>query len=604
MTTNTITPKVIETDVVIGSPYNFNVPVASELEIFVEFLNELGEDVTADITYELLTSASVVSLLLDTSTVEILTWVGVGLFPVVNTLTIYRRTSDVQQTVYEFRADISVETAQEVDRLTRAQQDAFEKLDTLEAEIEGIESNINPDIDTDSLVDGSVTTPKIADLAVTTDKINNNSVTEVKLTTGSVTNTKLGANAVTAVKISNNAVTEDKILNGAITTNKISNNAVTEDKILNAAVTSAKLAQDVLDRFDQNIPFKFSVSTFNSNRLRIEAAEVTLNDSSKLSASTGSSLITFDGMEIDLISGNTYDLLGVLTGSNVFTLPIPSVGQYRTYLVQAEYEAVNSLGKTPLVLSIVGGQQAPILGNQVYPELGLNQELSIGYVTVQEAAGSLAPLLDSNMVTIDCNSNHEPYNNISRIRVVSHTFIVGQKLIPVYWNGTAWLAADGSDVTTLATHLILEVISNEEFTLAYSGRIFFPAHGLNIGAYYFLGEATGILDLVEADDFSNPVLQVETDEYFTLLGWRANEKSITNNIAGIDTILTDLLMSTPTIFVSSLAILKSIQVYDTVRKQLVKSEVEIRIDDINPNTFTLFSTSSWIDLRIDLIGVK
>ena len=127
--------------------------------------------------------------------------------------------------------------------------------------------------------------------------------------------------------------------------------------------------------------------------------------------------------------------------------------------------------------------------------------------------------------------------------------------------------------------------------------------GLTVGAYYFLGEATGILDLVEADDFSNPVLQVETNEYFTLLGWRANEKSITNNIVGVDQVITDLLMSTPTIFNSSLAILYSIQVYDTVRKR-VHDEIEVRIDDINPARFTLFSTKNWLDLRIDLVGVK
>jgi hypothetical protein len=264
---------------------------------------------------------------------------------------------------------------------------------------------------------------------------------------------------------------------------------------------------------------------------------------------------------------------------------------------------VNSLGKTPLVISFVGGQQDITLGDQTYPELESDQELSLGYMTTQESGGSLADLVDSNLVTLNCSSNHEPYNNIARIRVASHTFTVGHKLIPVYWNGSAWVAADGSDVSTLATHLILEVISATEFTIAYSGRIFMPAHGLTAGAYYFLGEATGVLDLIEADDFSNPLLQVEDADYFTLLGWRANEKSITNNVAGVDQIITDLAASTPTAFVSNLAILYSIQVYDTVRKQ-VHEDIEIRIDDIAPNTFTLFSSTAWLDLRIDLVGVK
>ncbi len=603
MTTPVITPKVIYSDVIEAVPYNYNVPVDSEVEVIVEFVDVDGNDLLADITYNLILTKSMGSLLFDTNTIE-LTWVGAGTIPLVNTLTIYRKTSELQQTVFEFNADISIETAQEVDRLTRAQQDTNEKLDSIDLALENINDNINPIIVEANLTDGAVTTIKIADAAVTEAKIADGSVTASKLGSGAVTNVKLAANSVTETKILNGAVTSAKIVDEAITTAKILDDAVTTAKIADTSITEAKLATDVLSLFDQNIPFRLSTSTYSSNRVRIEAAEIPLNNSSKIAIGTGTSIIKFDGLEIDFVTGHTYSLTNVLVGTGVYTFPIPSAGQYRTYLIEASFDAVNAVGKTPLILDVVGGQEAPILGNQVYPELSSERELAIGYVTVQESGGSLAAIVNTNLVTLE-NSSNNNYNNIARIRVASHLFNVGDKLVPVYWNGSAWVEADGSDIETLATHLIIEVLSATEFTLAYSGRIFAPAHGLSVGAYYFLGEDTGVLSLIEADDFSNPLLQVEDANYFTLLGWRANQKFVTTDITGVERILVPTLTSsTPTLFTSSLVNIYSISVYNTTRKKIDTDEIEIRIDDIEPNKFTLFSTSNWLDLRVDLIGVK
>ena len=208
MTTPAVTPKIDYPNVIEATPYNFNVPVADPTEIIVEFVDENGLDISADITYELITAKSMGSLLFDTNTVEI-TWVGAGSMPALNTLTIFRKTSEVQQTVYEFRADISVETAQEVDRLTRNQQDVNEKLDEIDTAIENIGDNINPMIDTAQLVDG----------AVTEDKLDNGSVTTAKIANGAITTGKLNASSVSESKISPNAVSTSKIQNTAITTN-------------------------------------------------------------------------------------------------------------------------------------------------------------------------------------------------------------------------------------------------------------------------------------------------------------------------------------------------------------------------------------------------
>lgn len=72
-----------------------------------------------------------------------------------------------------------------------------------------------------ALLDGAVTTAKIADEAVTTGKI--------------------GDSAINTAKINNSAVTTAKIADGAVTTPKINNGAVTTAKIEDDAVTPAKL---------------------------------------------------------------------------------------------------------------------------------------------------------------------------------------------------------------------------------------------------------------------------------------------------------------------------------------------------------------------------
>lgn len=101
-------------------------------------------------------------------------------------------------------------------------------------------------IDTEHLVNGSVTNVKLADYAVTASKILSGAVTDVKLAANSVTNEKIADNAVGTDELSANAVTNAKIANDAVTASKIQNGAVTENKIENDAVTNAKIADNAV----------------------------------------------------------------------------------------------------------------------------------------------------------------------------------------------------------------------------------------------------------------------------------------------------------------------------------------------------------------------
>ena len=133
MSTNLIVPIVTYTNISSDTPYNYNVPVASESEVGVKLLNVNGVDLvdSGDADYILFTAKSSGSTLFDISSVEI-TWVGLGVIPAVTTLVISRETSAAQITEFELGSDLAVATSSEVDRLTRSQQDYDSKFDALD----------------------------------------------------------------------------------------------------------------------------------------------------------------------------------------------------------------------------------------------------------------------------------------------------------------------------------------------------------------------------------------------------------------------------------------------------------------------------------------
>lgn len=94
----------------------------------------------------------------------------------------------------------------------------------------------------DALVDGSVSTAKLANGAVTTAKLADNAVTTVKITDSNVTTAKIADNAITTVKILDSNVTTAKIADNAITNVKMADNSVNTAEIVDSAITTAKIA--------------------------------------------------------------------------------------------------------------------------------------------------------------------------------------------------------------------------------------------------------------------------------------------------------------------------------------------------------------------------
>jgi hypothetical protein len=76
-------------------------------------------------------------------------------------------------------------------------------------------------VDTDAIIDGAVTQPKLAGSSVGQAQLADNTVTHAKLVDGAVGQTKLGDGVVTAAKLADNAVTLPRIASGSVDNSKI-----------------------------------------------------------------------------------------------------------------------------------------------------------------------------------------------------------------------------------------------------------------------------------------------------------------------------------------------------------------------------------------------
>lgn len=94
----------------------------------------------------------------------------------------------------------------------------------------------------DDIVDGIVTTLKLADDAVTQAKLAAAAVGSTELQAGSVLAAKLADAAVEVGKIANNAVTGPAIASDAVTAGKVAADAITAREIAAGAVTAAEIA--------------------------------------------------------------------------------------------------------------------------------------------------------------------------------------------------------------------------------------------------------------------------------------------------------------------------------------------------------------------------
>jgi len=76
-------------------------------------------------------------------------------------------------------------------------------------------------------------------------------------------------------------------------------------------------------------------------------------------------------------------------------------------------------------------------------------------------------------------------NTALPVTQVDHGFAVGDQ---VYSDGAAWFLALATDPSTLRQGTVAQVVSNNQFLLAFEGVMDWPAHGLRVGAIQYLSD--------------------------------------------------------------------------------------------------------------------
>ena len=141
---------------------------------------------------------------------------------------------------------------------------------------------VNPNIVSDNIPSGAVTTAKIASNAVTAgklatgavtaSKIENGAVQQAHISVGAVTEPKIDAGAVTTAKIADGAVTWEKIADETIIDNNIRDNAIHAGKLIGFSLSPADILghyptlQDLLDWLDTYSARELATISFTTEK--------------------------------------------------------------------------------------------------------------------------------------------------------------------------------------------------------------------------------------------------------------------------------------------------------------------------------------------------
>lgn len=112
------------------------------------------------------------------------------------------------------------------------------KITTLKGKTSG--DDVYPNVLTQNIPDGGVTTAKIADSSITSGKVADGAITTTKIGDGNVTTAKIPDSAITTAKIADDAVTTAKVGTGAITNTKIADDSITKPKIRDGEISPEK----------------------------------------------------------------------------------------------------------------------------------------------------------------------------------------------------------------------------------------------------------------------------------------------------------------------------------------------------------------------------
>lgn len=192
--------------------------------------------------------------------------------------------------------------------------DTIDGLDTATNVQDAIEGTIGliRQISETQVLDGSITTAKLASEAVTAAKLAAGAVTDAKLADGAVVDGKVGAGAVGTTNLKDSAVTTAKLADGAVTAGKLAEGAVTGTAIGAGSVNSEKLGQYAVTTE------KLAGASVTTEKIAPNAVSTQYNGTLAVAGWSGSAapytqavtvtgVLDTDGPMVDLIPSDTYN---------------------------------------------------------------------------------------------------------------------------------------------------------------------------------------------------------------------------------------------------------------------------------------------------------
>lgn len=107
-------------------------------------------------------------------------------------------------------------------------------------------NSVYPNIKTQNIPDGGVTTAKILDEAVTSGKLSANSVTSDKIVAGAITTAKIATEAITREKIGSRVITSDQIAHLTIKGVNIATKTIAGLNLIDHTITPTQASDDFI----------------------------------------------------------------------------------------------------------------------------------------------------------------------------------------------------------------------------------------------------------------------------------------------------------------------------------------------------------------------
>ena len=140
-------------------------------------------------------------------------------------------------------------------------------------------------VTTDKILAAAVTSAEIQDAAVTTAKIADISITGAKIKDAAITGSKIANGAISNLLIANGSVDDSKLANDSVTNQKIENSSVDSDKIVDGSITNAKMAADSVNTSEL---VDNSVTTIKIANLNVTEGKLALGSVTNTKLATGS----------------------------------------------------------------------------------------------------------------------------------------------------------------------------------------------------------------------------------------------------------------------------------------------------------------------------